>query len=143
MTDQTPHRIFARGDCTAVVAFGLFGILDAQHAAQTLGTPGTIQIHLPRHGRDCARTSRLNDARRAPMKDELITLLQEQRTKVPMTAPVDEMGRGRAVRARRRILRLAAALTAAAAVAVAVAVLAPSRHQPHRQPRAGPGRRGL
>jgi hypothetical protein len=71
--------------------------------------------------------------------DELITLLQEQRTKVPMTAPVDEIiGRGRAIGARRRIFRLAAALTTAAAVTVAVAALASSRHQP----RAKLGRRG-
>jgi hypothetical protein len=58
--------------------------------------------------------------------DELITLVREQRTMVPMTTPVDEIiGRGRAVRARRRIPRLAGALAAAAGAAAAVALLVP------------------
>lgn len=64
--------------------------------------------------------------------DELITLLQDQRTKVPMTTPVDEIiGRGGAVRARRRILGLAAALTAAA---LAVAALRPPRQHSSQSP---------
>lgn len=59
--------------------------------------------------------------------DELITLVREQRTGVPMTTPVDEIiGRGRAVRARRRVPRLAGALAAAAGAAAAVALLVPS-----------------
>jgi hypothetical protein len=58
--------------------------------------------------------------------DELITLVREQRTMVPMTTPVDEIiGRGRAVRARRRVPRLAGALAAAAGAAAAVALLVP------------------
>lgn len=59
--------------------------------------------------------------------DELITLVREQRTGVPMTTPVDEIiGRGRAVRARRRVPRMAGALAAAAGAAAAVALLVPS-----------------
>jgi hypothetical protein len=58
--------------------------------------------------------------------DELITLVREQRAMVPMTTPVDEIiGRGRAVRARRRVPRLAGALAAAAGAAAAVALLVP------------------
>jgi hypothetical protein len=58
--------------------------------------------------------------------DELITLVREQRTMVPMTTPVDEIiSRGRAVRARRRVPRLAGALAAAAGAAAAVALLVP------------------
>jgi hypothetical protein len=58
--------------------------------------------------------------------DELITLVREQRTMVPMTTPVDEIiDRGRAVRARRRVPRLAGALAAAAGAAAAVALLVP------------------
>jgi hypothetical protein len=58
--------------------------------------------------------------------DELITLVREQRTMVPMTTPVDEIiGRGCAVRARRRVPRLAGALAAAAGAAAAVALLVP------------------
>jgi hypothetical protein len=60
--------------------------------------------------------------------DELVTLVREQRAKVLMTSPVEEIVcRGRAVRARRRILRLAGALAVAAGAAVAVTVLAPGQ----------------
>jgi len=63
--------------------------------------------------------------------DELITLVREQRTTVPMTTPVDEIiSRGRAVRARRRIPGVAGALALTAGVAVAaVAALVPGSHQ--------------
>jgi hypothetical protein len=65
---------------------------------------------------------------------ELITLVREQRTAVPMTTPVDEIiSRGRSVRARRRISGLTGALAAAAAVAAAA--LVPSGHQAPPPPR--------
>ena len=61
--------------------------------------------------------------------DDLITLVREQRGKVPMTTPVEEIiGRGRAVRARRRTAGLAGALAVATGAAVAVAALIPSGH---------------
>ena len=57
--------------------------------------------------------------------DELITLMREQRATVLMTSPVEEIvHRGRAVRARRRIRRLAGALAVATGAAVAVTALA-------------------
>ncbi len=60
---------------------------------------------------------------------ELITALREQRGKVPMDTPVEQIiSRGRAVRARRRIPRVAAALGAAAAAAFAVSVALPAGH---------------
>jgi hypothetical protein len=60
--------------------------------------------------------------------DELVTLMRQQRAKVLMTLPVEEIvRRGRAVRARRRIRRLAGALAVAAGAAVAVTVLAPGQ----------------
>jgi len=59
--------------------------------------------------------------------DELITILREQRDRVRMTTPVEEViGRGRAVRARHRVRAAGAALAAAAAVAVGVAL--PASH---------------
>lgn len=62
--------------------------------------------------------------------DELITLVREQRTGIAMTTPVDEIiSRGRSVRARRRLPRLAGALVAAAGAAVAVVALVPAGHQ--------------
>jgi hypothetical protein len=55
--------------------------------------------------------------------DELITIVREQRDKVPMTTPVEQViSRGRAVRARRRIPGMAGAL--------AVTALVPSGHHP-------------
>ena len=61
--------------------------------------------------------------------NELITALREQRGKVPMDTPVEQIiSRGRAVRARRRIPRVAAALGAAAAAAFAVSVALPAGH---------------
>jgi hypothetical protein len=70
--------------------------------------------------------------------DELITVLREQRGKVPMTTPVEQIiSRGRAVRARRRVPGVAAALGAAAAVAVSVAL--PASHPAASHPASGPG----
>ena len=61
--------------------------------------------------------------------DELITMVREQRTKVPMTVPVEQViSRGRAVRARRQLPGLAAVLAVAAAAVVAVTALLPG-HQ--------------
>ena len=62
--------------------------------------------------------------------DELITVLREQRGKVVMTTPVDQIiSRGHAVRSRRRIPGMVAAAGAAAAMAaVAVSVALPASH---------------
>ncbi len=61
--------------------------------------------------------------------DELITVLREQRDKVPMNTPVEQIiSRGRAVRARRRVPVVAGALGAAAAVAFAVSAALPASH---------------
>ncbi|MGD0243356.1 MAG: hypothetical protein ABSB59_23995 [Streptosporangiaceae bacterium] len=69
--------------------------------------------------------------------NELITALREQRGKVPMDTPVEQIiSRGRAVRARRRIPRVAGALGAAAAAAFAVSMLLPASppaSAPHAQ----------
>jgi hypothetical protein len=61
--------------------------------------------------------------------DELLTAVREQRTKIPMTVPVEQViRRGRAVRARRRILGLAVTLAATLAATVfAVTARLPSR----------------
>ena len=65
--------------------------------------------------------------------EELITMVREQRTSVPMTTPVEQIiNRGRAVRTRRRIPGIAGALAGAAAAALAVAALLPAGHQPGR-----------
>ena len=71
--------------------------------------------------------------------DELITVLREQRGKVPMTTPVEEIiSRGRVVRARRRVPGAAAALGAAAAAGFAVSVALPASHLlPASHPAAG------
>jgi len=67
--------------------------------------------------------------------EELIRMVREQRTSVPMTTPVDQIiSRGRAVRTRRRIPGIAGALAGAAALALAVAALLPAGHQAGRQP---------
>jgi hypothetical protein len=61
--------------------------------------------------------------------EELITGVQEQRTKVHSATPVEQIiSRGRAVRARRRIPGVAAALAVAAATALAVTALLPAGH---------------
>jgi len=67
--------------------------------------------------------------------DELITVLREQRGKVVMTTPVEQIiSRGRAVRVRRRVSGVAAAVGAAAAAAVAVGVAFPAGHPAVRPP---------
>jgi hypothetical protein len=56
--------------------------------------------------------------------DELLTAVRQQRSKVPMTVPVEQViRRGRAVRARRRMVGLAVALVVVAAAVVAVTAL--------------------
>jgi hypothetical protein len=73
--------------------------------------------------------------------EELITAVRDQRNRVHMTTPVEQViSRGRAVRARRRIPGVAGALAVAAAVAVlAVTRLSPASHQPIPQPSPQPG----
>jgi hypothetical protein len=73
--------------------------------------------------------------------EELITAVRDQRTRVHMTTPLEQViSRGRAVRAHRRISGAAGALAVAAAVAVlAVTRLAPASHQPSAQPGVQPG----
>jgi hypothetical protein len=66
--------------------------------------------------------------------DELLTAVRDQRNKLLMTTPVEQViSRGRTVRARRRIRRLAGAVAAVAAAAVALTVLLPAGHQPADQ----------
>jgi len=67
--------------------------------------------------------------------EELITAVREQRSKVHMTTPVEQIiDRGHAVRIRRRIRGAAGALAVAAGVAVlAVTALSPASHQPSAQ----------
>ena len=61
--------------------------------------------------------------------DDVITLVRDQRGKVQMTTPVDDIiSRGRAVRARRRIPAVAGAVAVAAVAAVAATALVPSGH---------------
>ena len=63
--------------------------------------------------------------------DELLTAVRDQRNKLLMTTPVEQViSRGRTVRARRRIRRLAGTSAAVAAAAVALTVLLPAGHQP-------------
>jgi hypothetical protein len=68
--------------------------------------------------------------------DDLITIVREQRSSVRMTTPVERViGRGQALRARRRVSGLAAGALAVAAVAVlAVTALLPGSHQAGRPP---------
>jgi hypothetical protein len=64
--------------------------------------------------------------------NELITALREQRGKVSMTTPAEQIiSRGRAVRARRRVPAVAGALVAAAAAAVAVTTVLPASSTGH------------
>jgi hypothetical protein len=61
--------------------------------------------------------------------NELITTLLEQRGKIPMTTPVEQIiSRGRAIRARRRVPGVAATAGTAAAAAVAVTMALPANH---------------
>jgi hypothetical protein len=56
--------------------------------------------------------------------NELLTAVREQRNKIPMTVPVEQViSRGRRVRARRRVPALAAALAVTAAAVIAVTSL--------------------
>jgi hypothetical protein len=77
--------------------------------------------------------------------DELITVLREQRGKVVMTTPVEQIiSRGHTVRNRRRLPGVVAAVGVAAAAAVAVSVALPASHPATRHPAAshpasGPG----
>jgi hypothetical protein len=68
--------------------------------------------------------------------DDLITLVREQRSGVRMDVPVEQIvGRGRALRARRRLPGLAAgALAVAAAATLAVTALGPAGHRTGPQP---------
>jgi hypothetical protein len=67
--------------------------------------------------------------------DELVTVLREQRGKVVMTTPVEQIiSRGRAVRVRRRVPGVAAAVGAAVGAAVAVGVAFPAGHPAVRPP---------
>jgi hypothetical protein len=68
--------------------------------------------------------------------DDLITLVHEQRSNVHMDTPVEQIaGRGRALRARRRLPGVAAgALAVAAAAVLAVTALQPTGHQTGPQP---------
>jgi hypothetical protein len=69
---------------------------------------------------------------------ELIMALREQRGKVPMTAPLEQIiSRGRAVRARRRVALAVVPVGAAAAVAAAVALSAGHVALPGGHPAAG------
>jgi hypothetical protein len=69
--------------------------------------------------------------------DELITALREQRGKVVMTTPVEQIiSRGRSVRARRRASQATGALGAAAAAAVAVSLALPAGHPAAGRPAA-------
>lgn len=65
--------------------------------------------------------------------DELLTAVREQRAKVPMTIPVEQViSRGRVIRARRQIPGLAAALAVAAAGVLAVMALLPGHPSSQR-----------
>jgi hypothetical protein len=69
--------------------------------------------------------------------NELLTLVREQRDKVPMTVPVEQViSRGRRLRTRRRAAAVAAGLAVPAAAAVAVAALLPAGHPVSHQARA-------
>lgn len=67
--------------------------------------------------------------------NDVITAVRESVADVHTTTPVEQiLGRGRAVRARRRMSGLAAALAAAAGAAVAVTALLPASHPASHQP---------
>jgi hypothetical protein len=68
--------------------------------------------------------------------DDLITLVREQRRNVHMDIPVEQIvGRGRTLRARRRLPGVAAgALVVAAAAVLAVTALVPAGHRAGPQP---------
>jgi hypothetical protein len=67
--------------------------------------------------------------------DDLITVLREQRDKVPMTVPVEQIvRRSRELRARRLIPGSAGVLAVAVGVAIALTVVAPAGHPASYQP---------
>jgi hypothetical protein len=69
------------------------------------------------------------------MNDELVTAVREQRNKVHMNVPVEQIiSRGRAVRTRRRIPGIAGTLALAAVAAFAVTALLPASHQSGHEP---------
>lgn len=71
------------------------------------------------------------------MNDELITAVREQRNKVHMNIPVEQIiSRGRTVRARRRIPGMAGVLALAAVASFAVTALLPASHQAGHRPSA-------
>jgi hypothetical protein len=71
--------------------------------------------------------------------NELITTLLEQRGRIPMTTPVEQIiSRGRAIRARRRVPGVAATAGTAAAAAVAVTIALPASHPADGHPADGP-----
>ena len=121
-----------------VVALRLFLDLDTAGTARVLGiAPGTVQAHLGR-AMAALRDDLIPTRQENPVMNdnELIMVLREQRGKVPMDTPVEQIiRRGRAVRARRRVPSVAAALGAAAAAAFAVSAAIPASH-PAREPHA-------
>ena len=69
--------------------------------------------------------------------NELLTLVREQRDKVPMTVPVEHViSRGRRLRTRRRAAAVAAGLVVPAAAAVVVTALLPASRPASHQARA-------
>jgi hypothetical protein len=71
--------------------------------------------------------------------DELIMALREQRGRVPMTTPLEQIiGRGRAIRAQRRVPWVVASVGTAAAVAVVVSMALPASHPSASHPAGGP-----
>jgi hypothetical protein len=67
--------------------------------------------------------------------DELITVLQEQRGRVVMTTPLEQiLSRGHVVRNQRRIPGVAGAVGVTAAVAVAVSLALPASHSAASHP---------
>jgi hypothetical protein len=70
--------------------------------------------------------------------DELITVVREQRSKLSMTTPVEQItNRGRTVRARRRITGASGLLAVAAVAVAAVTVLLSASHHVNPGPSAG------
>ena len=67
--------------------------------------------------------------------NELLSAVREQRSKIPMTIPVEQViSRGRVLRARRRIPGLAGVLAITAAAVFAVTALLPSSHSTSHPP---------
>ena len=91
--------------------------------------PSTVQAHLARAIVALGDGLCPGDNRESIMNgdEELLTAVRELRTTVAMTVQVEQIiGRGRAVRASRRILALAAIVTAMAAAVFAMTALLPS-----------------